>query len=393
MYTLLLSELGIHFSADRSEWHAPFVWTEVLFFMWSAGRILSEAKEFGTEDDGTFGERVRGYLRDPWNQLDLSFNIAVLGVLHLRIFLLHVDAPGASSTAAAAAAAAGGGEIDLGLASSEAERDHVVAVIGSNSYALMIVLCYFRGLQFMGYYRSIGVLTIVVKNMMSDVMIWVVLASVMSLGFAFAFVTLLPQASMEHSWHLFMGLHPVYESLWLWVGAAEHATRGNIQAETGDELPTAVVMPTLTWVYQFIISVVLVNLLIAMMSDTYAKVMEQGRERWTFERAQLIAEFKDTKAPFPPPFNLLWQLLVELPAELRKKDEAMECDGFKVVPDQKMLTKLETSEGVYLKRCLSVQQTRVQQGQAWQFTQLRDLMERRFETLARQLEASNGTSS
>ena len=290
--------------------------------------------------------------------------------------------------------------MDLGLASSEAERDHVVAVVGSNAYALMIVLCYFRGLQFLGYFRSIGVLIIVVKNMMSDVMIWVVLASVMSLGFAFAFVTLLPQASMEHSWHLFMGLHPVYESLWLWVGAAEHATRGNIQAETGDELPTAVVMPTLTWVYQFIISVVLVNLLIAMMSDTYAKVMEQGRERWTFERAQLIAEFKDTKAPFPPPFNLLWQLLVELPAELRKKDEAMECDGFKVVPDQKMLTKLETSEGVHLKRCLTVQHEREQQGQGWQIQQIRELLAHmhdasrtQFETLTRQLEATAGASS
>ena len=145
---------------------------------------------------------------------------------------------------------------------------------------------------------------------------------------------------------------------------------------------------------------VLVNLLIAMMSDTYAKVMEQGRERWTFERAQLIAEFKDTKAPFPPPFNLLWQLLVELPAELRKKDEAMECDGFKVVPDQKMLTKLETSEGVHLKRCLTVQHEREQQGQGWQIQQIRELLAHmheasrtQFETLTRQLEVTAGASS
>ena len=70
-------------------------------------------------------------------------------------------------------------------------------------------------------------------------------------------------------------------------------------------------------VYQFIIGVLLVNLLIAMMSDTYARVMEKGRERWTFERASLISEFKDTKPPLPPPFNVLWQLLVELPAKWR----------------------------------------------------------------------------
>lgn len=120
VYTLLLTELGLHFSADRSEWHAPFVWTEVLFFAWSAGRILSEAKEFGTEDDGDFGERLRGYLRDPWNQLDLSFNTAVLFVLCLRVFLLHVDAPSATVGHEA-------GGVDFGL-SSGAEADHVVGM-------------------------------------------------------------------------------------------------------------------------------------------------------------------------------------------------------------------------------------------------------------------------
>ena len=47
------------------------------------------------------------------------------------------------------------------------------------------------------------------------------------------------------------------------------------------------------------------------MSDTYARVMDKGRERWTFERAQLILEFKNTKGPLPPPFNVLWTVLVE----------------------------------------------------------------------------------
>ena len=114
----------------------------------------------------------------------------------------------------------------------------------------------------------------------------------------------------------------------------------------------------------------------------------------------LIAEFKDTKPPFPPPFNLLWQLLVELPAELRQKDEVVDTSGFKVVPDLKTLTKLEVSEGVHLKRCLHVQHEREQQSQDWQLEQIRDVLSHmqdasrnQFETLTRQLEASTGASS
>ena len=119
------------------------------------------------------------------------------------------------------------------------------------------------------------------------------------------------------------------------------------------------------WLYQFIIGVLLANLLIAMMSDTYAHVMEKGRERWTFERANLIKEFKDTKAPLPPPFNVFWKLFVDLPASWVDKDE---CDmsGYKTVPHLKLLKKLEIAEGAALRKCIKMQDEREQGEMAWQ---------------------------
>ena len=108
-----------------------------------------------------------------------------------------------------------------------------MALVGSNQFAVMIVLCWFRALQFLGYYQSLGVLQIVLTDMMNDIIIWTVLSlvrsparhapcpppprappcahrcshrdrcpalaaphcapQVISLGFAFAFVVLLPQ--------------------------------------------------------------------------------------------------------------------------------------------------------------------------------------------------------
>ena len=83
-----------------------------------------------------------------------------------------------------------------------------------------------------------------------------------------------------------------------------------------------------------------------MMSDTYARVMEEGRERWTFERAQLITEFKDTKSPFPPPLNVLWALLVELPQHWGTREDEIDVDGFKTVPDLKLQERMREEEEV-----------------------------------------------
>ena len=65
--------------------------------------------------------------------------------------------------------------------------------------------------------------------------------------------------------------------------------------------------PVLLWVYMFLTTIMLVNLLIAQMSDTYCKVSEEGTERWQFQRAQLILEYKDNKTPVPQPLNILWE--------------------------------------------------------------------------------------
>jgi len=38
----------------------------------------------------------------------------------------------------------------------------------------MIVFCYMRGIQFLGFYQSVGVLTIVINDMMNDIAVWTV---------------------------------------------------------------------------------------------------------------------------------------------------------------------------------------------------------------------------
>ena len=92
--------------------------------------------------------------------------------------------------------------------------------------------------------------------------------------------------------------------------------------------------PTMLWLYMLLATIVLVNLLIAQMSRTYEDVMQDSKMRWQYARAELILEFKDSKAPLPPPLNIVWVLINDLPKALLK---ACGCDvvqtwtGFKLI--------------------------------------------------------------
>ena len=61
--------------------------------------------------------------------------------------------------------------------------------------------------------------------------------------------------------------------------------------------------PTLLWTFSFLTQVVLVNLLIAMMSETYTKVQEFGEVEWRYFRLYIVEEFVRSHW-IPPPFSL-----------------------------------------------------------------------------------------
>ena len=186
------------------------------------------------------------------------------------------------------------------------------------------------------------------------------LAQCFAAGFGFAFVAMQPYA--QEPFPEVLGLSPLWAPLWgvfgianAWAGAADPV--GQLQ-------PGIWTSPLLIWLYLFVAIIVLVNLLIAQMSDTYARVTGEGLLRWQFERAQLINEFM-RKKPLPPPLNVFWFGLITLPSKLRvwyrstyrEEVEASEA-GFTLVPSQQDLDKLQAREGEALKRCLQVSAAR-----------------------------------
>ncbi|XP_072030430.1 short transient receptor potential channel 5-like [Amphiura filiformis] len=58
-------------------------------------------------------------------------------------------------------------------------------------------------------------------------------------------------------------------------------------------------------IYMVVVVVVMLNALIAMMSNTYTRVEENSEVEWKVARTNLMAEYMTTGATLPPPFNLL----------------------------------------------------------------------------------------
>lgn len=71
-------------------------------------------------------------------------------------------------------------------------------------------------------------------------------------------------------------------------------------------------------VYLLISIIVLINLLIAMMSDTYQRIQAQSDVEWKFGLAKLIRNMHRTSAT-PSPINLFTSWLVWIITQCRKK--------------------------------------------------------------------------
>jgi hypothetical protein len=217
----------------------------------------------------------------------------------------------------------------------------------------------------------VGVLFIVLSAMGNDVVYFMVIFLVLTIGFGVSFAVLLPNA-MSEPWYRVMGSNPLWGPFWGVFGgfdvsgplALEKAVAGDCQPTAVDDCllveqlePTTTLTPILLWIYQFVAAIILINLLIAQMADTYGRVTADGLVRWQFERAALISEYKDTKPPLPPPLNLLcvtynllqWLLAKFCPGLAKEQDVT---PGFQKVPDTMQLRILERREHSALKECL-----------------------------------------
>ncbi|XP_071964472.1 short transient receptor potential channel 3-like [Antedon mediterranea] len=150
--------------------------------------------------------------------------------------------------------------------------------------------------------RDIGPKKISIGNMVYDIMYFLII---------FAFIWFAFSIGMNQLYWFYDGynksgfitLHGSIRSLfWVLFGIVDDVTL------TGNGIDSSVISIAgfiMYSAYHVISIIVLLNLLIAMMSDTYAKIENDADIEWKFARSKLWLEYFDMDKVVPPPFNLL----------------------------------------------------------------------------------------
>jgi hypothetical protein len=131
-------------------------------------------------------------------------------------------------------------------------------------------------LQYISMFRTIGLLVLMIKSMVLDVMVFVLVYVVSIFGFGVCFYGLFyGQASFESSGDTL---------LYLFQSTLGSFDFGALSGPPFNGVGTAVLVAFLV-----LTSVLLVNLLIAQMSSTYSRIKDKSREEWAYVMVRSFA--------------------------------------------------------------------------------------------------------
>jgi hypothetical protein len=165
--------------------------------------------------------------------------------------------------------------------------------------ALMLIGLCCRFVTALKVNRKVGVLSLTMTEMLPDVLTWINLIMFPTMGFSLAFTAIMPSSIKYNSdsrWPFFLPI---------WGLLGELDIESISEYTPPDQWPAEHLSHGLLWTYSFIATVILVNLLIAQMSSTFARVEEKAAALHEYAIMQLVREHKDTVSNLPPPFTFI----------------------------------------------------------------------------------------
>lgn len=218
-------------------------WMDAVVWFWTIGLALDEWYKVHQEPD-TFSPNI-------WNRYDYVTLSATFAALTLRVWSLEWS-------------------------------------IETMAFSVLLVWC--RLFKYLQLSQSIGLLVIMFMEMMKDIFLWVFLSSIFLGAFTVAFVAIADPYALAGSPD-----HPLTTPVWAMLGAFDK----NEVHKWNDTVGEAML-----GLYLVISQIVLVNLLIAMMGDTYGNIKGRSDEEWKYGRIVSVLETRVRMSPIPPPLNL-----------------------------------------------------------------------------------------
>lgn len=201
----------------------------------------------------------------------------------------------------------------------QGDRRLDVLYIRNQFLAVASLFCFVVLLDFLTFHHLFGPWSIIIRNLMVDLLRFLVILAIFMVGFTFhlrstyTYVYKEPQATENFIKKTFLD---TFEILFF-------ALFGLIDPEN---MPRAAIAPNWSHtlikvafgIYMVITLIVLINLLIAMMSDTYQRIQAQSDVEWKFGRAKLIRNMNKTSST-PSPLIIFTKLIFYAQIVYRKK--------------------------------------------------------------------------
>lgn len=185
-------------------------------------------------------------------------------------------------------------------------------------YAFAMFLCFIQLLDFLSFHHLFGPWAIIIREMMKDLVLFLLVLVVFLFGFTFQMAAVylpvrapppdMPDLGDGDGSGGIIARTPIaiFEMLFFSLfGLIDPQNLPPLNRNPWWSIP---LVKAILGVFMIITIIMLINLLIAMMSDTYAEIEGQSDTEWKFGRAKLFRNMNKTSST-PAPFNLITKLI------------------------------------------------------------------------------------
>ncbi|CAG5112757.1 Oidioi.mRNA.OKI2018_I69.chr2.g6938.t1.cds [Oikopleura dioica] len=172
-----------------------------------------------------------------------------------------------------------------------------------------VVLWWIRILKFLSVHKTIGPYITMAGKMLIDMSSFITILAVVLISFGLSRQSIIHDRSESLTWQTIWGVfHKPYFMLYGEVYAPEIDPYYD---DSGDLIPGvnpgAWVVPVFNTLYLLVANILLINLLIAVFNNTFARVKVESHQIWACQRYEVIMQY-EAHPIFPPPFIFISHL-------------------------------------------------------------------------------------
>lgn len=206
--------------------------------------------------------------------------------------------------------------------------------------AIALLCCFFQLMEFLTFHHVFGPWAIIITSLLFDFVKFLVVLVSFMLGFTFhlsaVYQPVYPPVPYNetlgdgfgNSGAIHLGFLDVFELLLFSVFGLVDPE--NLPPVNSSPVWAREIIKGVFAVYLLVTLIILINLLIAMMSDTYQRIQAMSDTEWKFGRSKLFRNLNKT-SPTPPPINLLSKLFIYCKVLFKHRGEKKTYCSFFIV--------------------------------------------------------------